>query len=127
MRTELPQGYRDISYLVLDPGSPLTFAALPGRPTLQAAIKNSTVVQRFGTIVIYQVRNPIHAQSTQAQREVGDVTELAEATDIPDVLLRDPCHLEILSRPCTRPSGDRTRWPARCGTWRRSRTPRRWW
>ena len=35
MRTELPQGYRDISYLLLDPGSPLTFAALPGRPTLQ--------------------------------------------------------------------------------------------
>jgi hypothetical protein len=62
MRTELPQGYRDISYLVLDPGSPLTFAALPGRPTLQQAIKNSTVVKRFGSIVIYKVRNPIHVQ-----------------------------------------------------------------
>jgi hypothetical protein len=61
MRTELPQGYRDISYLVLDPNSPLTFAALPGRPTLQQAISNSTVVQRFGSIVIYRVRNPIHA------------------------------------------------------------------
>lgn len=57
MRTELPHGYRDISYLLLDPGSPLTFAALPGRPTLQQAIKNSTVVQRFGSIVIYKVRD----------------------------------------------------------------------
>lgn len=56
MRTELPHGYRDISYLLLDPGSPLTFAALPGRPTLQQAIKNSTVVMRFGSIVLYQVR-----------------------------------------------------------------------
>jgi hypothetical protein len=62
MRTELPQGYRDISYLLLEPNSPLTFAALPGRPTLQQAISNSTVVQRFGSIVIYRVRNPIHAQ-----------------------------------------------------------------
>ncbi len=33
----------------------------PGRPTLQQAISNSTVVQRFGSILIYQVRNPIHA------------------------------------------------------------------
>ena len=57
MRTELPHGYRDISYLLLDPGSPLTFAALPGRPTLQQAIKNSVVVMRFGSIVIYQVRD----------------------------------------------------------------------
>ncbi|HEV2258024.1 MAG TPA: glycosyltransferase family 39 protein [Streptosporangiaceae bacterium] len=57
MRTELPHGYRDISYLLLDPGSPLTFAALPGRPTLQQAIKNSTVVMRFGSIVLYQVRD----------------------------------------------------------------------
>jgi intracellular septation protein A len=57
MRTELPHGYRDISYLLLDPGSPLTFAALPGRPTLQQAIKNSTVVRRFGSIVIYKVRD----------------------------------------------------------------------
>jgi len=62
MRTELPQGYRDISYLVLDPHSPLTFAALPGRPTLQQAISNSTVVKRFGSIVIYKVRNGRHAQ-----------------------------------------------------------------
>jgi intracellular septation protein A len=57
MRTELPHGYRDISYLLLDPGSPLTFAALPGRPTLQQAIKNSTVVKRFGSFVLYQVRD----------------------------------------------------------------------
>jgi hypothetical protein len=57
MRTELPHGYRDISYLLLAPGSPLTFAALQGRPTLQQAIKNSTVVKRFGSIVIYKVRD----------------------------------------------------------------------
>jgi hypothetical protein len=57
MRTELPKGYKNISYLVLDPGSPLTFAALPGRPTLQQAISNSTIVKRFGTIVIYKVRD----------------------------------------------------------------------
>lgn len=57
MRTELPHGYRDISYLLLDPGSPLTFAALPGRPTLQQALENSTVVMRFGSIVLYQVRD----------------------------------------------------------------------
>jgi hypothetical protein len=56
MRTELPRGYRSISYLVLAPGSPLTFSALPGRPTLQQAISHSTVVRRFGNIVIYKVR-----------------------------------------------------------------------
>jgi Dolichyl-phosphate-mannose-protein mannosyltransferase len=56
MRTELPDGYRDIAYLVLDPDSPLTFSALPGRPTLQQAISHATVVQRFGRMVIYQVR-----------------------------------------------------------------------
>jgi dolichyl-phosphate-mannose-protein mannosyltransferase len=57
MRTELPKGYKNISYLVLEPNSPLTFAALPGRPTLQQAISNSTVVERFGTIVIYRVKD----------------------------------------------------------------------
>jgi hypothetical protein len=57
MRTELPKGYRNISYLVLEPSSPLTFAALPGRPTLQQAISNSTVVERFGTILIYKVKD----------------------------------------------------------------------
>ena len=57
MRTELPHGYRDISYLLLDPDSPLTFAALPGRPTLQQAIRNSTAIERFGSIVIYKVRD----------------------------------------------------------------------
>jgi hypothetical protein len=65
MRTDLPHGYRDISYLLLEPDSPLTFAALPGRPTLQQAIKNSTVVERFGSIVIYKVRgaNPVQRGS----------------------------------------------------------------
>jgi hypothetical protein len=57
MRTELPKGYRSISYLVLAPGSPLTFAALPGRPTLQQAISHSTAVRKFGNIVIYKVRD----------------------------------------------------------------------
>lgn len=56
MRTQLPNGYKSISYLVLEPASPLTFAALPGRPTLQQAISHSTIVRRFGTIVIYKVR-----------------------------------------------------------------------
>lgn len=56
MHTELPEGYRSISYMVLDPSSPLTFAALPGRPTLQQAISHSTVVEKFGTIVIYKVK-----------------------------------------------------------------------
>ncbi len=57
-RAELPRGYRSISYLVLEPSSPLTFAALPGRPTLQQAISHATVVQRFGGIVIYKVKDP---------------------------------------------------------------------
>jgi hypothetical protein len=56
MHTELPRGYKSISYMVLEPSSPLTFAALPGRPTLQQAISHSTIIKRFGTIVIYEVR-----------------------------------------------------------------------
>ena len=55
MRTELPQGYRDISYLLLELASPLTFAALPGRPTLQQAFAHSKVVARFGGLRIYKV------------------------------------------------------------------------
>ena len=57
MRNELPRGYRNISYLVLDPKSPLTFAARPGRPTLQQAISHSAVVKTFGSIVIYKVKD----------------------------------------------------------------------
>jgi hypothetical protein len=62
-RTELPKGYRSISYLVLAPGSPLTFSALPGRPTLQQAISHSAVVRRFGGIVIYKVRGALSGLS----------------------------------------------------------------
>ncbi|MBO0819304.1 MAG: hypothetical protein J2P26_00480 [Nocardiopsaceae bacterium] len=54
----LPKGYQNISYLVLDPSSPLMFAAMPGRPTLREAIKHSVVVKRFGTIRVYKVRLP---------------------------------------------------------------------
>jgi hypothetical protein len=57
MRNELPRGYRNISYLVLDPKSPLTFAARPGRPTLQQAISHSAVVKAFGSILIYKVKD----------------------------------------------------------------------
>ena len=57
MRNELPRGYRNISYLVLEPKSPLTFAARPGRPTLQQAISHSAVVKTFGSIVIYKVKD----------------------------------------------------------------------
>jgi len=67
MRELLPHGYRDISYLVLEPGSPLTFAALPGRPTLQAAISHAVVVKRYGTIDIYRVE-------TSARRAPGKRT-----------------------------------------------------
>ena len=55
MQTTLPKGYKSISYLLLEPESPLSFAALPGRPTLQQAISHATIVKRFGTIVIYRV------------------------------------------------------------------------
>ena len=54
----LPHGYQDISYLVLDPSSPLMFAALPGRPTITQALRHSVVIQRFGTIRVYKVRLP---------------------------------------------------------------------
>jgi hypothetical protein len=55
MRALLPGGYQDVSYLVLDPGSPLTYLALPGRPTLVAALRHSRVIERFGSIDVYQV------------------------------------------------------------------------
>ena len=55
MRTEVPKGYKSISYMLLDPASPLTFAALPGRPTLQQAFAHSKVVARFGGLRIYKV------------------------------------------------------------------------
>ena len=57
MRDELPKGYKSISYMMLEPSSPLTFAALPGRPTLQQAMAHSVVVKTFGSIVIYKVAN----------------------------------------------------------------------
>jgi 4-amino-4-deoxy-L-arabinose transferase-like glycosyltransferase len=58
MRDLLPHGYQDISYLVLEPTSPLTFKALPGRPLLQTAIAHSVIVRRYGDIDIYQVIDP---------------------------------------------------------------------
>ena len=56
MRDLLPKGDASINYMVLDPKSPLTFAALPGRPTLDHALRHALVVQRFGTIDIYKVK-----------------------------------------------------------------------
>jgi hypothetical protein len=54
MRTELRRGYKGISYMMLDPTSPLTLAAPPGRPTLQQAFA-AKVVARFGGMLIYKV------------------------------------------------------------------------
>lgn len=51
----LPDGYKDISYLVLEPSSPLMTSALPGRPTLLAALRHSRIVERFGPVNVYQV------------------------------------------------------------------------
>ena len=56
MHDLLPHGYKDISYLLLEPTSPLTFKALPDRPTLQAAIAHAVIVRRYGDIDIYKVR-----------------------------------------------------------------------
>jgi hypothetical protein len=53
MRTELRRGYKGISYMMLDPTSPLTLAAPPGRPTLQQAFA-AKVVARFGGMLIYK-------------------------------------------------------------------------
>jgi hypothetical protein len=55
MHDLLPHGYKDISYLLLEPTSPLTFKALPDRPTLQAAIAHAVIVRRYGDIDIYKV------------------------------------------------------------------------
>jgi hypothetical protein len=55
MREILPDGYRDISYLVLDPSSSQTRTALPGRPTLQAALRHSVVIEEFGGIDVFKV------------------------------------------------------------------------
>jgi hypothetical protein len=72
MHQLLPRGYKSVSYLLLEPGSPLTFAALPGRPTLQAAIAHATIIKRYGDIDIYQVngkRRPIRARHGKRHRE----------------------------------------------------------
>jgi hypothetical protein len=55
MREILPDGYRDISYLVLDPSSSQTRTALPGRPALEAALRHSAVIEKFGSIDVYKV------------------------------------------------------------------------
>jgi len=56
MRDELPRGYKSIDYMLLEPQSPLAYAALPGRPVLVQAIAHSVVVKRFGPLFIYRVR-----------------------------------------------------------------------
>ncbi|MBO0805168.1 MAG: hypothetical protein J2P25_19090, partial [Nocardiopsaceae bacterium] len=53
----LHNGYQNISYLVLDPTSPLMADANPGRPTLREAVSHSRIIRRFGPIRIYKVRH----------------------------------------------------------------------
>lgn len=60
MREILPDGYRDISYLVLDPSSSQTKTALPGRPTLVAALRHSVMIEEFGGIDVYKVTATPH-------------------------------------------------------------------
>ncbi len=60
MREILPDGYQDISYLVLDPSSSQTRTALPGRPTLEAAFQHSVVIEKFGPIDVYKVTETRH-------------------------------------------------------------------
>jgi hypothetical protein len=60
MREILPDGYRDISYLVLDPSSSQTKTALPGRPTLEAALRHSLMIEEFGGIDVYKVTATPH-------------------------------------------------------------------
>jgi hypothetical protein len=67
----MPRGYQNISYLVLDPSSPLMFAALPGRPTLTDALHHSVVVQRFGSIRVYKVRLPAGRRPAHGLRRSG--------------------------------------------------------
>jgi hypothetical protein len=55
MRDELPKGYKSIDYMLLEPKSPLTFAALPGRPVLQQALTHATIVKQLGALSIYEV------------------------------------------------------------------------
>ncbi len=63
----LRHGYKDISYLELEPKSSLTFAALPGRPTLTAALDHSRVVARFGSMSIYKVvKTPVKTSACAA-------------------------------------------------------------
>ena len=56
MRGQLPRGYKSIDYMLLEPQSPLAYAALPGRPVLVQAIAHSVVVKRYGPLFIYRVR-----------------------------------------------------------------------
>jgi hypothetical protein len=56
MRNQLPRGYKSIDYMLLEPQSPLAYAALPGRPVLVQAIAHSVVVKRYGPLFIYRVR-----------------------------------------------------------------------
>jgi hypothetical protein len=60
MREVLPLGYRDISYLVLDPSSSQTRTALPGRPALEAALRHSVLIEKFGGIEVYKVTATPH-------------------------------------------------------------------
>jgi len=60
MREFLPDGYRDISYLVLDPSSSQTRTALPGRPTLEAALRHAVLIEKFGGIDVYKVSGTPH-------------------------------------------------------------------
>jgi hypothetical protein len=56
MRDQLPRGYKSIDYMLLEPQSPLTFAALPGRPVLVQALAHATIAKRFGALIVYRVK-----------------------------------------------------------------------
>jgi hypothetical protein len=56
MRNQLSRGYKSIDYMLLEPQSPLAYAALPGRPVLVQALAHSVVVKRYGPLVLYRVR-----------------------------------------------------------------------
>lgn len=68
----LPHGYQNISYMVLDPSSPLMFAALPGRPTLDDALRHSVVIKRFGAIRVYKIRLPEVHRRLRVHTRPGD-------------------------------------------------------
>jgi hypothetical protein len=57
---EILAGYRDISYLVIDPSSSQTRTALPGRPTVEAALRHSVLIEKFGSIEVYKVTGTPH-------------------------------------------------------------------